>query len=39
MRLAPMQMMQQFLAALMRDWDGPLDVLNDHLGQHARGSA
>jgi len=34
-----MQMAQQFLAALVRDWHGPLDALKDHLGQHARGSA
>jgi hypothetical protein len=24
---------QQFLAALARDWDGPLDALQDHLGR------
>ena len=28
---APMQVAQQFLAALARDWDGPLDALRDHL--------
>lgn len=28
---APMQLAQQFLAALARDWDGPLDALRDHL--------
>jgi DNA-binding transcriptional ArsR family regulator len=28
---APMQVAQQFLAALARDWDGPLDALTDHL--------
>ncbi|MFC4126170.1 ArsR/SmtB family transcription factor [Nocardia rhizosphaerae] len=28
---APMQMAQQFLAALARDWDGPLDALRRHL--------
>ncbi|TLF76569.1 ArsR/SmtB family transcription factor [Nocardia cyriacigeorgica] len=28
---APMQVAQQFLAALARDWDGRLDVLKDHL--------
>jgi len=31
LRSAPMQMAQQFLAALARDWDGPLDALKDHL--------
>jgi DNA-binding transcriptional ArsR family regulator len=29
---APMQVAQQFLAALARDWDGRLDALLDHLG-------
>ncbi|HUB38725.1 MAG TPA: metalloregulator ArsR/SmtB family transcription factor [Streptosporangiaceae bacterium] len=28
---APMQVAQQFLAALARDWDGRLDALRDHL--------
>jgi DNA-binding transcriptional ArsR family regulator len=28
---APMQVAQQFLAALARDWDGPLEALKDHL--------
>jgi len=28
---APMQLAQQFLAALARDWDGRLDALLDHL--------
>jgi DNA-binding transcriptional ArsR family regulator len=28
---APMQVAQQFLAALARDWDSPLDALKDHL--------
>jgi len=28
---APMQAAQQFLAALARDRDGPLDALKDHL--------
>jgi DNA-binding transcriptional ArsR family regulator len=37
LRSAPMQVAQQFLAALARDWDGPLDALKDHLDQHARG--
>ena len=29
----PMQLAQQFLAALARDWDGPLDALRDRLNQ------
>jgi hypothetical protein len=28
-----MQVAQQFLAALARDWDGPLAALKDHLDQ------
>ena len=39
LRSAPMQVAQQFLAALARDWDGPLHALTDHLDQRARGSA
>ena len=39
LRSAPMQVAQQFLAALARDWEGPLDALKDHLEQHVRGSA
>ena len=39
LRSAPMQVAQQFLAALARDWDGPLDALKGHLDQHAGGSA
>jgi DNA-binding transcriptional ArsR family regulator len=31
LRSAPMQVAQQFLAALARDWDGPLGVLKQHL--------
>jgi hypothetical protein len=31
LRSAPMQVAQQFLAALARDWDGQLDALKDHL--------
>jgi DNA-binding transcriptional ArsR family regulator len=31
LRSAPMQVAQQFLAALARDWDGPLSALQDHL--------
>jgi DNA-binding transcriptional ArsR family regulator len=36
LRSAPMQVAQQFLAALARDWDGPLDALKDHLDRGAR---
>src|SRR5579875_135031 len=32
---APMQVAQQFLAALARDWDGRLDALKDHLARSA----
>ncbi len=32
---APMQVAQQFLAALARDWDGCLDALRDHLDRGA----
>ena len=38
LRSAPMQVAQQFLAALARDWDGPLDALKDHLDQQPGGS-
>jgi DNA-binding transcriptional ArsR family regulator len=31
LRSAPMQVAQQFLAALARDWDGPLGALRRHL--------
>jgi DNA-binding transcriptional ArsR family regulator len=37
LRSAPMQVAQQFLAALARDWDGRLDALRGHLDQRARG--
>ncbi len=30
---APMQVAQQFLAALARDWDGPLGALKEYLDQ------
>jgi DNA-binding transcriptional ArsR family regulator len=33
LRSAPMRVAQQFLAALARDWNGPLDALKDHLGR------
>ena len=33
---APMQVAQQFLAALARDWDGALGTLKDHLDRSAR---
>jgi DNA-binding transcriptional ArsR family regulator len=36
-RSAPMQVAQQFLAALARDWDSPLGALKDHLDRGARG--
>jgi len=36
LRSAPMQVAQQFLAALARDWNGPLDALKDHLDRSAR---
>ena len=36
LRSAPMQVAQQFLAALARDWDGPLDALKDHLDRGSR---
>ncbi len=35
-RSAPMQVAQQFLAALARDWDRSLDSLAQHLDQAAR---
>ena len=35
LRSAPMQVAQQFLAALARDWDGRSSALKDHLDQHA----
>jgi DNA-binding transcriptional ArsR family regulator len=38
-RSAPMQVAQQFLAALARDWETPLGALKDHLDQSARGPA
>jgi DNA-binding transcriptional ArsR family regulator len=36
---APVQVAQQFLAALARDWDTRLDALKDHVERRARGSA
>ncbi|MGH3124878.1 MAG: ArsR/SmtB family transcription factor, partial [Streptosporangiaceae bacterium] len=36
---APMQVAQQFLAALARDWDSPLTALKDHLDRDADGPA
>jgi DNA-binding transcriptional ArsR family regulator len=33
---APMQVAQQFLAALARDWDSPLGALKDHLDRSVR---
>jgi DNA-binding transcriptional ArsR family regulator len=37
LRSAPMQVAQQFLAALARDWDRPLEGLQEHLDRSARG--
>jgi DNA-binding transcriptional ArsR family regulator len=39
LRSAPMQVAQQFLAALTRDWDRRLDALKDHLDRGAGGPA
>ncbi|MGI5169659.1 metalloregulator ArsR/SmtB family transcription factor [Spirillospora sp. CA-253888] len=36
LRSAPMRVAQRFLAALARDWDGPLDALKDHLDSGER---
>jgi len=36
LRSAPMQVAQQFLAALARDWDRPLGALTEHLDQSVR---
>jgi DNA-binding transcriptional ArsR family regulator len=36
---APMQVAQQFLAAMARDWDGPLGALKDQLDRGADGPA
>ena len=38
-RSAPMQVAQQFLAALARDWDSPLGALQDHLDRTVRRTA
>jgi DNA-binding transcriptional ArsR family regulator len=35
LRTAPMEVAQQFLAALARDWEGPLDALKEHLDRGA----
>ncbi len=37
LRSAPMQVAQQFLAALARDWDRPLESLTEHLDRSTRG--
>ena len=37
LRSAPMQVAQQFLAALARDWDDALGALKDHLDRGAAG--
>ncbi|HKE65671.1 MAG TPA: metalloregulator ArsR/SmtB family transcription factor [Micromonosporaceae bacterium] len=36
LRSAPMQVAQQFLAALARDWDRPLESLAQHLDRSVR---
>jgi DNA-binding transcriptional ArsR family regulator len=36
LRSAPMQVAQQFLAALARDWDRPLEALAEHLDRSVR---
>ena len=36
LRSAPMQVAQQFLAALARDWDRSLEALTEHLDRSAR---
>jgi DNA-binding transcriptional ArsR family regulator len=36
LRSAPMQVAQQFLAALAREWDRPLEALTEHLDRSAR---
>jgi len=38
LRTGPMQLAQQFLAALARDWDSPLEALRDHLDTGGHGS-
>ena len=35
LRSVPMQVAQQFLAALARDWDSPLGALKEHLDRGA----
>jgi DNA-binding transcriptional ArsR family regulator len=39
LRSVPMQVAQQFLAALARDWDRSLEALTDHLDRSARDPA
>jgi DNA-binding transcriptional ArsR family regulator len=39
LRSAPMQVAQQYLAALARDWDRQLDALQDHLNAAAAAQA
>ena len=36
LRSTPMQVAQQFLAALARDWDRPLEALTEHLDRSGR---
>jgi DNA-binding transcriptional ArsR family regulator len=37
LRSGPMRVAQQFLAALARDWDDPLEALKEHLDAQAAG--
>ena len=39
LRSAPVQLAQQFLAALAHDWDDRLDALHDYLTTHNRSGA
>jgi DNA-binding transcriptional ArsR family regulator len=39
LRSAPMQVAQQFLAALARDWDGSLNALQAHLDRNTQNDA
>lgn len=39
LRSAPMRQAQQFLAALARDWDNPLDALTGHLDRQLSDTA
>jgi DNA-binding transcriptional ArsR family regulator len=39
LRSAPMRVAWQYLAALARDWDGPLGALQDHLDKQKEGDS